>query len=145
MTPTKMSHCAYDTHYHIVFPVKYRKALLSTEITKHLEHIARDIEERFPIEFESIWYDQDHIHILCSFSPTKYKWWEVIWIFKSITAKELFKKFPELKKDLWWGEFWSDGYYFATVWERWWWDVVKRYVENQGKTRWSDLQLKLIF
>jgi putative transposase len=54
MTPTKMSHCAYDAHYHIVFPVKYRKALLDNQVTKYLEHIAQEIEERFPIEFESI-------------------------------------------------------------------------------------------
>ncbi len=36
-------------------------------------------------------------------------------IFKSITAKEIFKAFPELRRDLWGGEFWSDGYYLATI------------------------------
>ena len=144
MTPTKMFHCAYDAHYHIVFPVKYRKALLSTEITKFIHHIAQEIQERYDIIFEKIGYDQNHIHILCSFSPTQYKWWDVVRIFKSITAKELFNQFPELKKDLWWWEFWSNGYYFATVWDRADWNVVKKYVENQGKTMWSDLQLKLI-
>ena len=54
-------------------------------------------------------------------------------MFKSITARELFRRFPELRKDLWGGEFWSDGFYIATVSGRGNWDTVKRYVENQGK------------
>lgn len=144
MTLTRMHHCVYETHYHIVFPVKYRKALLNLEVTQYVKHITQEIQQRYEIEFERIWCDEDHIHILCSFSPTKYKGWDIVRIFKSITAKELFKKFPELKKELWWWEFWSDWYYFATVGERWWWNTVKKYVENQWKTMWSKLQLRLI-
>ncbi len=144
MTPTRHHHCAYDAHYHIVFPVKYRKALLDDEITQYVKTISQEIQDRYEIEFEQIWCDGDHIHILCSFPPSKYKWGDIVRIFKSITARELFRKFPQLKKDLWWGEFWSDGYYFATVWERWGWEVVRKYVENQGKTKWSPDQLKLI-
>ena len=52
--------------------------------------------------------------------------------FKSITAREIFKSHPEIKKDLWGGEFWTDGFYAATVGERGNWEVVKRYVKNQG-------------
>ena len=64
-------------------------------------------------------------------------------IFKSITAKELFKRFPDLKKELWGGEFWSDGYYLATVSERGNWKQVERYIEEQGKTI-QEAQLKMI-
>jgi putative transposase len=39
-------------------------------------------------------------------------------LFKSVTARELFKKFLELKRELWGGEFWSDGYYLGTVGEK---------------------------
>ena len=144
MTPTKTFHCAYDAHYHIVFPVKYRKALLNDEVTAYIKYLAEEIQIRHEILFEKIGCDQNHIHILCSFSPTKYKWWDIVRTFKSITAKELFKKFPTMKDDLWWWQFWSDWYYFATVWERWDWNVVKKYVENQWKTMWSNLQLKLL-
>ena len=52
--------------------------------------------------------------------------------FKSITAREIFKTFPEVKQDLWGGEFWTDGYFVATVGERGNWEVVKKYVKNQG-------------
>lgn len=137
------NHHAHDSHYHIVFPVKYRKALLDPQITLAITEIAKGIEERYDIEFEKIGCDQDHIHILCSFAPSKYKGGDIVRIFKSLTARKLFEQFPSLKKDLWGGEFWSDGYYFATVGERGNWNAVKKYVENQGKTP-EAIQLKLL-
>ena len=138
------NHNVYQTHYHIVFPVKYRKALLANDIPLAINHIAQEIKERYTIEFEQLGYDQDHIHILCSFPP-KYSGSQIVGIFKSITARELFKQFPALKKELWGGEFWSDGFYLATVGERGNWQQVERYVANQGKTRpEGPLQLRLL-
>ena len=132
MTVKKGHHCAYQTHYHIVFPVKYRKALLSTEVGNEVKQVAVEISKRYEIDFEQIGCDEDHIHILCSFHP-KYSIGEVVRKFKSITARELFKKFRWLKEELWGGEFWSEGYYAATVGERGNWGVVEKYVRNQGK------------
>ena len=133
MGVTHSNHCVYDTHYHIVFPVKYRKALLTPHISTAILEIAKDIEERYDITFEKIGTDGDHIHLLCSFH-TKYAGGQVVGMFKSITARELFRRYPELRKQLWGGEFWSDGFYFATVGERGDWKTVERYVANQGKT-----------
>jgi len=127
----KATHCAYDTHYHIVFPVKYRKALLNSEITIFVKELAKEIGDRYEIEFEQLGCDENHIHVLCSFHP-KYSIGEVVRKFKSITARELFKKFDWLKKELWGGEFWSDGYYAATVGVRGDWKAVERYVRRQG-------------
>jgi putative transposase len=143
MVLKKSWHNVYETHYHIVFPVKYRKALLGNEIPIALNHIAQEISERYDIEFEKIGYDQDHLHILCSFPP-KYGGSDIVRIFKSITARELFRQFPVLRKDLWGGEFWSDGFYIATVGERGNWKIVEKYVENQGKTMNHTLQLTLL-
>jgi putative transposase len=123
MVVKKAVHCAYQTHYHIVFPVKYRKALLSTEVEKTIVEIAG---KRYEIEFEQMGSDRNHIHLLCSFHP-KYSIGEVVRKFKSITARELFKKYPELKKELWGGEFWANGYYVATVGEGGNWNIVKEY------------------
>ena len=142
METKKSNHCAYQTHYHIVSAVKYRKALLSEEITSEIKAIALQIGERYEIEFEQIGCDSDHIHILCSFHP-KYSIGEIVRKFKSITARELFKKFPSLRKELWGGEFWSDGYFVATVGEGGNWSVVERYVRNQGKKT-EAKQLRLI-
>ena len=133
MGATKGHHCVYDTHYHVVFPVKYRRALISLPITKALLEIAGEIAERYEIVFEKMGTDGDHIHLLCSFHP-KYSGSDVVRIFKSITARELFRRFPEVRRDLWGGEFWTDGYYLATVGMHGDWKTIERYVENQGKT-----------
>ncbi len=143
MSLKRTHHNIYETHYHIVFPVKYRKALLQNEIPLAIAKLAEEIASRYDIEFEKIGYDNDHIHILTNFPP-KYSGSAVVRIFKSITARELFKQFPLLKKELWGGEFWSDGFYFATVSERGDWKSVERYVANQGKTMATPYQLKLL-
>ncbi len=143
MGVTRSNHCVYDTHYHVVFPVKYRKALLLESARSAILEIAKNIELRYEITFEKIGTDGDHIHLLCSYHP-KYSGSQIVGMFKSITARELFRRFPELRKDLWGGEFWSDGYYIATVSERGNWKTVERYVANQGKGKTDNpAQLKL--
>ena len=141
MTKKSVNHSIYDTHYHIVFPIKYRKAIIEEKITKAILEISKEIEQRYDIEFEAIGTDGDHIHLLCSFKPS-YSGADVVRIFKSITARELFKRFPELRKDLWGGELWSDGYYFATVGEKGGLAQVRNYVTNQGITM-ANEQLRL--
>ena len=116
---------------------------MQNEIPLAIAKLAEEIAVRYDIEFERIGYDQNHIHILCNFPP-KHSGSSVVRIFKSITARELFKQFPMLKKDLWGGEFWSDGFYFATVSERGDWKSVERYVANQGKTSDVPYQLRLL-
>ncbi len=143
MAVIKTHHNAYDTHYHIVFPVKYRKALLADDIPLAIGTIAKEIGLRYDIEFEKIGCDGDHIHLLVSFPP-KHSGSDVVRIFKSITARQLFLRFPALKKDLWGGEFWSDGFYLATVSERGNWHTVERYVAGQGKTSGVPAQLRLL-
>ena len=143
MALTRTHHNVYEAHYHIVFPVKYRKALLVDDVPLAITAIAQEIAERYDITFEKIGCDRDHIHLLASFPP-KYSGSAVVRIFKSITARELFRRFPALKKDLWGGEFWSDGFYLATVSERGDWKTVERYVANQGKTMGEHPQLRLL-
>jgi len=125
-----------------VFPVKYRKALLDEEVERIIVETAREIEERYDIEFEQIGCDRDHIHILCSAHP-KVAPGQIVRVFKSLTAREIFRVKPSVKRSLWGGEFWTDGYYVATVGERGEWSVVERYVRNQGKPREELRQLKL--
>ena len=135
-------HCAWQIHYHIVFPVKYRKALLDDEVTQIIEETAQGISERYEIEMEAIGIDKDHIHLLCSAHP-KIAPGRIVQIFKSITAREIFVRKPSVKKDLWGGAFWTDDYYVATVGERGNWDVVEKYIQKQGKPKTELRQLKL--
>ena len=143
MALTHTHHNVYSTHYHIVFPVKYRKALLADDIPLAIKAVAEEIALRYDLEFEKIGCDHNHIHILCSFPP-KYSGSDVVRTFKSLTARELFKRFPLLKKELWGGEFRSDGFYLATVSERGNWKVVELYVAAQGKTMGEPQQLRLL-
>ena len=142
MTLKRGYHCVYNTHYHLVLPIKYRRILLSEPIVQKIKEIVIEIEERFEVMFEKIGTDHDHIHLLLSFHP-KYSGGEVVRIFKSITAREIFKQFPDLKKELWGGELWSDGYYLSTIGERGDLKTMERYIINQGKKP-EEVQLRLI-
>lgn len=96
----KGSHCAWQIHYHVVFPVKYRRRLLDDAVVKIIMMTAKEIEDRYDIEFEQIGCDKDHVHILCTAHP-KIAPGQIVRVFKSITARELFKRKPDLKRDLW--------------------------------------------
>ena len=139
----KSSPCAWQIHYHLVFPVKYRKALLDEEVTKIIKETAVRIEERYPIVMEALGTDKNHIHVLCSAHP-KVAPGRIVQMFKSITAREIFRRRPAVKRDLWGGEFWSDGYYVATVGERGNWEMVDCYVQRQGYSK-DDLHQRTLF
>ncbi len=138
----KGSHCAWQIHYHIVFPVKYRKALLSAGVVEIIVDTAKAISERYAIEMETIGCDREHIHLLCTAHP-KISPGQIVRVFKSITAREIFRRKPEVRQELWGGEFWTDGYYVATVGERGNWRVVEKYVQSQGKAVGELRQLSL--
>ena len=143
MPVTKSNHCAYDTHYHLVFPVKYRKALLSQATVASIASTLHEIEMRYDLAIERMGDDKDHIHLLITMHP-KYSITQIVRILKSLTARELFKALPELKKELWGGEFWTDGYYVATVGTGGNWAVVDRYVQQQGTTTKPKTNLPLV-
>ena len=51
---------------------------------------------------------------------------------KSLTAREVFARVATVKKQLWGGEFWTDGYYVSTVGQHTTEGVIRQYVKNQG-------------
>jgi putative transposase len=138
----KGGHCAWQIHYHIVFPVKYRKALLDEVVTTIIQETAAEIAERFPIEMEAIGMDQNHIHLRCSAHP-KVAPGRIVQMFKRLTAREIFRRNPAVKRVLWGGEFWTDGYYVATVGARANWQTVERYLQRQGQPREDLRQLRM--
>jgi putative transposase len=112
--------------------VKYRKKLLSnSDRIIHLKEICLEIGKRYWFQFDTIGTDGDHVHLFVGAEP-KYSPSRVMQIVKSITAKQMFKAFPEIRKDLWGGEFWSDGGYIGTVGEGITAEIIRNYIENQG-------------
>jgi len=118
--------------YHLVFPVKYRRKVITEAISKTIKEICIEISERYEMQFLEIGTDDDHVHFLLQGVPTM-SMDKIVRIIKSITARMVFQKHPQLKKDLWGGNFWTSGYYANTVGQYGNMEVIKRYVENQGK------------
>jgi putative transposase len=77
--------------------------------------------------------ESDNIHFLIqsvpNYSPTK-----IVTRVKSILAREIFSRCPEVKQQLWGGEFWSDGYFVSTVGKHATETVIRQYIKNQGKS-----------
>ena len=90
--------------YHFVFPSKYRRIIFSKEVDKTLVLFCLEISKRYEVKFLEIGTDQDHVHFLVQSVPD-YSVSKMINMLKSITAKELFKRFPEIKAKLWGGKF----------------------------------------
>ena len=142
-TVKKTQHSAYQIHYHFVTPVKYRKAIFGKRDREHtLIVISKEIEERYELEIEQIGIDTNHVHYLISAAP-KYAPSGIIQIIKSVIAREMFARHPDLKEELWGGELWTDGYYVATVGEGGNRNVIRAYVKKQGEIREVKEQLKL--
>jgi REP-associated tyrosine transposase len=118
--------------YHIVCPAKYRKVIFSEEADKLLKEICIEIEKRYEIYFLEIGADKNHVHFFVQSVPT-YSPKKIVQIIKSITAREMFEKMPEIKEKLWGGEFWSKGYFINTVGKHGGEENVAKYVRNQGK------------
>jgi len=137
---SKSAHKVFKIKYHFVFCIKYRKDLfLDNQYVEAIKEICKGFEERYHMRFETIGFDEDHLHFMLQSVP-KYSPSQLFRLVKSITAIELFKKYPDLKKELWGGEFWSDGGYVSTVGEGVNAEVIRNYIKNQGR---KGEQLKL--
>ncbi len=117
--------------YHIVCPAKYRKAVFTPAVDEKLREVCKEISLRYEIEFLEIGTDSDHVHFLVQSVPT-YSPTKIVRTIKSITAKEIFRQLPEVKKEMWGGEFWSDGYYISTVGAHGSEEQIREYVKNQA-------------
>ena len=119
--------------YHIVCPVKYRRKVFTDRVEQTLKKICKEIERRYEIQIVEIGTDEDHVHFLVQSVPM-YSPKKVVQTLKSITAIRIFKKHPDIRKKLWGGNFWTSGYYINTVGQYGNMEVIKRYVEQQGKS-----------
>ena len=135
-------HNVSECYYHIQLTIKYRKSLFTQEIENILLGTVKGFKERYAIEISHVGFDKNHVHFLLRFLP-KYSGGQVIRLLKSITSKQIFKQAPAVKKELWGGEFWTDGYYMATVSGKGSKAVIEKYIKNQGNKENNSNQLKL--
>ena len=117
--------------YHLVCPAKYRKAIFTKDVDHALKEVCEEISKRYEIIFLEIGTDRDHVHFLIQSVPM-YSPKKIVQIVKSITAREIFKRCPLVKKALWGGEFWTDGYFITSVGKHGNESIISNYVKNQG-------------
>ena len=130
--------------YHYVCPAKYRRVIFDDSVDKVLIQTCKEIGRRYEINIVEIGTDGDHVHFLIQsipmLAPTT-----IAKIIKSITAREIYRLCPQVKKKLWGGNIWSAGYFVSTVGKKGNEEQIKNYVRNQGKeyTRLYKGQLEL--
>jgi REP element-mobilizing transposase RayT len=128
-----------------VLPAKYRRVVFDDHVDDVLKEVCLDIEKRYQIKFLEIGTDEDHVHFLVQSVPT-YNVTKIVTMIKSLTAREVFKRCPQVKKKLWGGEFWTDGYYVSTVGKHGNENTISDYVKEQGRKYqklYEDRQLSL--
>jgi|ERR1035437_2173199 putative transposase len=126
------SHNVTVLMYHLVFPAKYRRVVFDAHVDEVLKEACLEIEKRYQIKFIEIGTDKDHVHFLVQSVP-RYSVTKIVTMVKSITAREIFKKCLQVKKKLWGGEFWTDGYFASTVGKHGDEKMIGNYVKNQGQ------------
>lgn len=131
--------------YHFVFPAKYRRVIFDGKVDEFLKEACIEIAKRYQVKFLEIGTDKDHVHFLVQSVPT-YSVTKVVTLIKSLTAREIFRRCPQVKKQLWGGELWTDGYFASTVGKHGDKAMIGKYVKNQGgeyQKLHSDYQLAL--
>ena len=117
--------------YHIVSSAKYRRVVFTPEVDKVLVSVCEEIEKRYEIRFLEIGTDEDHVHFLVQSVPT-YSVTKIVRTIKSLISREVFEKCPEVKKQLWGGEFFGKGYFVNTVGQHGTENKIANYVKSQG-------------
>lgn len=113
---------------------KYRKRILTGVIGERMKELLEEIAQAYDITIEEMEVSQDHIHIFCSFPP-RLSITQVVTRFKSLSARAIFREHPQVKKQLWGGEFWEDGYFARTVGDKVTADLIKKYIQHHREDK----------
>ncbi len=62
---------------------------------------------------------------------------------KSISASVIFREHPGVKKELWGGEIWEDGYFARTVGDKVTADMIRNYIKYHRENEKAPKQLEL--
>src|SRR4030067_3707028 len=124
------AHTMWDCHYHLVWCPKYRKDLFADpRLREEARELIKRIGDEYEVVIETMESADDHVHMMVEIPP-KLSVAEVVRVMKSISGRELFEKFPWIKKRLWGGELWKDGYFVRSVGSDVTGAMVKQYIEE---------------
>ena len=114
---------------------------MSGEVSGYLKEVFQQIVEECEFRIDAMEVLEDHVYIFVEVPP-RYPPAQVEQIMKSVSARELFKKFPKLRKQLWAGEFWSEGYFIRSAGDKGTADIIRKYIEYQTHEE-NSLQLPM--
>ena len=122
--------CVYNINYHIIWCVKYRRKVLTLEISNRLYELVGVIAvEKGFFFFLCKVGDNDHVHCFVS-APPKLSVTQIVKYLKGISGNSLLKEFPEIRKSLWKGQLWNGSYFCETIGSTSE-DNILRYIERQ--------------
>lgn len=107
--------CVYNINYHIVWCVKYRRKVLSADISNRLIELLKAVgnEKGFSV-VECKIGENDHVHCFVS-APPKISVTQIVKYLKGISGNQLFREYPQLRKSLWKGQLWNGSYFCETI------------------------------
>ena len=135
-------HAVYDTLYPLVWSPKYRRDGLQGEIQQRVQELFADIAEQSDSTIEEMAVSPDHVHIFCSFPPRS-SIAQVVTRFKRLSARAIFREFPRVKRRLWGGELWEDGYFARTVGDKGTAEIIRRSIQHHRIEKAGDAQVSL--
>ncbi len=125
------SHTVSVLLYHMVCAAKYRRVVFSEHVDEGVREACLEIAKRYEMVFLEIGTDRNHMHFLIQSVPT-YSPTKIVQTVKSLTARQVLAQAPEVKKQLWGGEFWGKGYFMTTVGQHGNEKVIATYIRKQG-------------
>ena len=145
MAIKRTSHSVYDCMYHLVWCPKYRHDVFKDEeVRERAGQLMRAVADEYRYEICELQIADEHVHIMLSFPPSV-SIGQAVRSLKSITARELFREFPHLRRRMWSGELWEDGYFARTVGDRMTSEVIVRYIRNHREIEQGPEQLEIKF
>ena len=130
MTLKSGGHTKYDLKYHFVWCPKYRKMALRGNIGKYVAHVIYEIAERYDFEIVELAVMADHVHLFISAAPENSPS-HLMQVIKSITAREVFRRFPGIKRHLWGGALWERGYFVMSSGTGTTDEMIRQYIKEQ--------------
>ena len=126
------NHSVFLLHYHLVMCIKYRRKVIDDSVSNRLKEIFIDISPNYGVELLEWNHDIDHVHLLFKAKPNT-EISKLLNAYKSASIRRIKSEFPGIRKYLWKEYFWSKSYCLVTTGGAPL-EVVKQYIENQGKS-----------
>ena len=104
----RTKHAVYELKYHLVWVPKFRANILGGEVGQYVKEVFQRIADEYEFHIDT-----------------------VVQIVKSISAREVFKRFPKIRRAMWSGMIWGDGYFVRSVGDKVTADVIRKYIQYQ--------------